>query len=108
MKRRNNKNFRKQNKVNLDGLIDEIEDMPVDELTELLKSYGIKFESDMEDVRMIFKCVKCGKLINELHQGGGLKSLTEGYCEECAKELNNKDLELLKAIKRGEDISKFI
>ena len=54
------------------------------------------------------KCSKCGKTIKESHQSWALKSLTEGYCEECAKEEDEKDLELLRAIKRGEDISKFI
>ena len=54
------------------------------------------------------KCGKCGKKIKELYRGGALQSLTEGYCKECAKEENDKDLELLEAIKRGDDISKFI
>ena len=54
------------------------------------------------------KCNKCGKKIKELYRGGALQSLTEGYCKECAKEENDKDLELLEAIKRGDDISKFI
>ena len=40
------------------------------------------------------KCSKCGKKIKESHQSWALKSLTEGYCEECAKEEDEKDLEL--------------
>ena len=55
-----------------------------------------------------FKCSKCGKRIKGLHRGGALKSVTEGYCEECAKEEDKKDLELLEAIKRGENLSRFI
>lgn len=54
------------------------------------------------------KCCKCGKKIKELYQGGALKLLTEGYCKDCAKEENDKDLELLEAIKNGENLSRFI
>lgn len=54
------------------------------------------------------KCNKCGKKIKKLYRGGALESSTEGYCEKCAKEENDKDLRLLDAIKKGLDISKFI
>lgn len=54
------------------------------------------------------RCIKCGKSIKELHNGGALQSLTEGCCKECSEEEINKDLELIEAIKRGENISKYI
>lgn len=54
------------------------------------------------------KCNKCGKKIKYPCQGGALESLTEGYCKECAEKENAKDLELLEAIKRGENIYRFI
>lgn len=52
--------------------------------------------------------MKCGKTTTQLYNIGSLESLTEGYCKECSEEEINKDLELLEAIKRDENISKYI
>lgn len=54
------------------------------------------------------KYIKCGKTTKELYNIGSLQSLTEGCCKECSEEEINKDLELIEAIKRGENISKYI
>ena len=54
------------------------------------------------------KCSICGKRINQHYRGGALESLTEYYCKDCADKLESKDLELLEAIKRGENIYRFI
>lgn len=54
------------------------------------------------------KCIKCGKTTTQLYSIGSLQSLTEGCCKECSEEEINKDLELIEAIKRGENISKYI
>lgn len=53
-------------------------------------------------------CTKCGKKTKELHRSKSIYSLTEGYCKECVDILKNKDLELLEAIKNGENLSKFL
>ena len=57
---------------------------------------------------MKYKCRKCGKHTTELHKLNSIYSSTEGYCKECAAKLNNEDIELLEAIKNGEDLSRFL
>lgn len=54
------------------------------------------------------KCTKCGRNTDGLYQLNSIRSLTEGYCKECIDRLNNKDMELLEAIKNGENLSKFL
>ena len=54
------------------------------------------------------KCSICGKRINQSYKGGALESSTECHCKDCADKLEFEDLELLKAIKRGENIYRFI
>ena len=50
----------------------------------------------------------CGKRTNQYYRCGALESLTQYYCKDCADKLESKDLELLEAIKRGENIYRFI
>lgn len=57
---------------------------------------------------MKYKCRRCGKYTTELHKSDSIYSLTEGYCKECAAKLNNEDMELLEAIKNGENLSRFL
>ena len=55
------------------------------------------------------KCDRCCKNTDELQRAGCLISLTQGfYCKDCAKIIENKDKELLKAIKNNENIYKYI
>ena len=54
------------------------------------------------------KCSICGKRINQHYTGGALESLTEYYCKDCADKLESNDLKLLEAIKRGENVYRFI
>lgn len=54
------------------------------------------------------RCAKCGKKIYEHYRGGGITSITDYHCKECAEELNKKDMELIEAIKRGENVYKYI
>lgn len=54
------------------------------------------------------RCVRCGKKIYESYHGGAITSVTDHHCKECAEELNRKDMEILEAIKRGENVYKYI
>lgn len=53
-------------------------------------------------------CIKCGKKVNKLYNPKSTISLTEGYCKECSKYEDEKDLELLKAIKNNKNLSRFL
>ena len=53
-------------------------------------------------------CDRCGKKIDTSHHGGALISLNDHYCKECAEKLNSKDMRLLRAIARGENIYNYI
>lgn len=54
------------------------------------------------------KCLKCNKKIKNINNKGALYSLTEGYCNDCAEQIKNKDLQLLQDIKENKDISKYL
>lgn len=54
------------------------------------------------------RCARCGKKIYDHYYGGGITSITDYHCKECAEELNKKDMELIEAIKRGENVYKYI
>ena len=54
------------------------------------------------------RCDRCGKKIDKSYHGGALISIGEHHCKECAEELNNKDMELFRAILRGENVYKYI
>lgn len=38
------------------------------------------------------KCLKCNKKIKNINNKGALCSLTEGYCNDCAEQIKNKDI----------------
>ena len=55
------------------------------------------------------KCDRCCKNTDELQRAGCVITLTQGfYCKDCAEIIENKDKELLKAIKNNENIYKYI
>lgn len=54
------------------------------------------------------RCSNCNKKCDKLHKSNSLNSLTEGYCEDCIKKINKKDLELLEAIRKGRNLSEFL
>lgn len=54
------------------------------------------------------KCLKCNKKIKNIENKGTIYSLTEGYYNDCAEQIKNKDLQLLQDIKENKDISKYL
>lgn len=45
-----------------------------------------------------YRCEKCGKRVDKLHNGGATYVIGGCYCEECSKEQDKSDLKLLEKI----------